>query len=74
MDAPILSADALHLGSLRVPHPRAAVVVHGADGNDAGGLLPTSLFDAVYFDQKGSAAVVTAGKVQSGTCKVDTWR
>jgi Aspartyl protease len=77
MDAPILSADALHLGSLRVPHPRAAVVVQGADAadaNEAGGLLPTSLFDAVYFDQKGSAAVVTAGKVQSGTCKVNTWR
>ena len=45
-----------------------------ADANEAGGLLPTSLFDAVYFDQKGSTAVVTAGKVQSGTCKVDTWR
>jgi len=71
VDAPILSADALHLGSLRVPHPRAAVVAHDADGNEAGGLLPTSLFDAVYFDQKGSAAVVTAGKVESSKCKVE---
>ena len=46
-------------------------LVHGADGNDAGGLLPTSLFDAVYFDQKGSTAVVTAGKVESAKCKVE---
>ena len=71
LDAPILSADALHLGSLRVPHPRAAVVVQGADGNEAGGLLPTSLFDAVYFDQKDSTAVITAGKVESAKCKVE---
>ena len=70
-DAPICSADALHLGSLRVPHPRATVLVHGADGNNAGGLLPTSLFDAVYFDQKDSTAVVTAGKVESAKCKVE---
>jgi hypothetical protein len=70
-DAPILSADALHLGSLRVPHPRAAVVVHSADVNQAGGLLPTSLFEAVYFDQKDSTAVVSAGKVESSKCKVE---
>lgn len=74
MDAPILSADALHLGSISLPHPRAAVVVHGAHENEAGGLLPTSLFEAVYFNQRDSTAVVTAGRVQSAACKVDTWR
>jgi hypothetical protein len=72
IDAPILSADALHLGSLRVPHPRAAVVVHGAGGDEAGGLLPTSLFETLYFDQKANTVIVNPEKkVQSAKCKVE---
>jgi hypothetical protein len=54
-----------------VPHPRAAVVVHGADGSDAGGLLPTSLFETLYFDQKGNTVIVSPTKVQSVKCKVE---
>jgi Aspartyl protease len=71
VDAPILSADALHLGSLRVPHPRAAVLVHGADGNETGGLLPTSLFETLYFDQKGNTVIVSQTNVPSTKCKVE---
>ncbi len=72
VDATILSADALHLGSFIVPHPTAAVVVPGAaNGTAAGGLLPTSTFDAIYFDQQASAAVIAVGKVESSKCKVE---
>jgi hypothetical protein len=69
-EAPILSADALRLGSLLLPHPKAAVIVQDAAGGDAGGLLPTSLFDRVYFDQRENSAVVGEGKVRSLKCKV----
>ena len=73
VDATILSADALHLGSFIVPHPTAAVVVPGAaNGTAAGGLLPTSTFNAIYFDQQRSAAVIAVGgklKVQSAKPK-----
>jgi predicted aspartyl protease len=70
--APMLAIGTLRVGSLVLPHPLAAVMPQDVDVDEAGGLLPTSLFDALYFNQTaGSVTVVNGEQVQSTKCKVE---
>ena len=63
--APVLATDALHVGSIIVPRPMAAVMPQDLETDETGGLLPTSLFDALYFDQNDRTATLMASGSQS---------
>jgi len=58
--APMVTADTLRVGPIALPHPNAAILPPPGHAGETGGLLPTSLFDAVYFDQtRDTATVIT---------------
>ena len=70
--APLMAIGALHVGSIVLPRPIAAVMPQDVDSDEAGGLLPTSLFDALYFDQTAGSVTIGSGeKVESTKCKVE---
>jgi predicted aspartyl protease len=58
-EAPVYTADTLRIGSTTLAHPAAAVLPQDRDLDEADGVLPTSLFDSLYFDQHDGAALVT---------------
>jgi hypothetical protein len=58
-DAPVYTADTLRIGSTTLAHPAAAVLPQDRDLDEADGVLPTSLFDSLYFDQAGEAALLS---------------
>jgi predicted aspartyl protease len=61
VESPSVTAAALRIGTVVFDRPSAALVT--LDGAPPGGLLPTSMFDAVYFDNdRGAAVVVAAGR------------
>jgi predicted aspartyl protease len=72
--APILTADALRIGSLALPRPMAAILTRTRDADETGGadgVLPTSLFDSLYFNQNDRTVTVTpasGSRVNPGGC------
>ena len=65
-DVPLLTADTLRVGSATLAHPVAAILPQDSDVDEADGVLPASLFDSLYFDQRDSTALLSAPSAASG--------
>jgi hypothetical protein len=59
-EVPILAAQTLRVGPVLFDRPRAGLVVRSDYEPGEGGLLPTSMFEAIYFDSVRNEVVVTA--------------
>ena len=68
--APLFTADALRIGSMTMAQPMAAVVPQDSDADEARGVLPTSLFESVYFDHHDSAALVRPARRSGGPRRI----
>jgi hypothetical protein len=56
IDAPVVTGDVLRIGGMAFAHPTAALVT--IEGDARGGLLPTAMFERIYFDNQRSRVVV----------------
>ncbi len=59
-EVPIVAAATLRVGPVLFDRPRAGLVVRSDYEPGEGGLLPTSMFEAIYFDRARNEAVVVA--------------
>jgi hypothetical protein len=70
MDAPTYTADELRVGSIALAHPVAALARQTPEFDEARGVLPTSLFESVYFDQRAGAAFVAPRRESAGARRI----
>jgi hypothetical protein len=66
MDVPIIRAARLQLGALVLTAPEAGIVWRQDGEGDGGGLLPTSSFAAIYFDNAGGVAIIPFATTTAG--------
>jgi predicted aspartyl protease len=57
-EVPMVAADTLRVGPVLFEHPRAGLVIRSDFEPGESGLLPTSMFEAIYFDTARNEVVV----------------
>jgi len=63
-EVPMVAAGTLRVGPVLFDRPRAGLVVRSDYEPGEGGLLPTSMFDAIYFDTARNEAVVVPRRIK----------